>query len=84
MGVGSIVAGLAAIIIGEGIISGKFPFWARLMSVALGSVIYRIIFLVESATELSSAIFSSFTELLSAFPPEPVFLDLRAVLKKER
>ncbi len=43
MGVGSIVAGLAAIIIGEGIISGKFPFWARLMSVALGSVIYRII-----------------------------------------
>ncbi len=43
MGVGSIVAGLAAIIIGEGIISGKFPFWARLISVALGSVIYRII-----------------------------------------
>ena len=43
MGVGSIVAGLAAIIIGEGIISGKFPFWARLLSVALGSVIYRII-----------------------------------------
>ncbi|MDE5755514.1 MAG: ABC transporter permease [Clostridia bacterium] len=43
MGVGSIVAGLAAIIIGEGIISGKFPFWARLLSIALGSVIYRII-----------------------------------------
>lgn len=43
MGVGSIVAGLAAIIIGEGIISGKFPFWARLISVALGSIIYRII-----------------------------------------
>ena len=43
MGVGSIVAGLAAIIIGESIISGKFPFWARLLSVALGSIIYRII-----------------------------------------
>ncbi len=43
MGVGSIVAGLAAIIIGEGIISGKFPFWVRLISVALGSIIYRII-----------------------------------------
>ena len=43
MGVGSIVAGLAAIIIGESIISGKFPFWARLLSVVLGSVIYRVI-----------------------------------------
>jgi len=43
MGVGSIVAGLAAIIIGESIISGKFPFWARLLSIVLGSIIYRII-----------------------------------------
>lgn len=43
MGVGSIVAGLAAIIIGEGILSSKFPFWVRLISVALGSIIYRII-----------------------------------------
>lgn len=43
MGVGSIVAGLAAIIIGESILSDKFPFWARLLSVALGSIIYRII-----------------------------------------
>ncbi len=43
MGVGSIVAGLAAIIIGEGIFSAKFPFWVRLISVAVGSIIYRII-----------------------------------------
>lgn len=43
MGVGSIVIGLAAIIIGESIISAKFPFWARLLSIVLGSVIYRII-----------------------------------------
>ncbi|MBD5086153.1 MAG: ABC transporter permease [Clostridiales bacterium] len=43
MGVGSIVIGLAAIIIGESIFSAKFPFWVTLLSVAIGSVIYRII-----------------------------------------
>lgn len=43
MGVGSLVIGLAAIIIGESIISAKFPFWARLLSIVIGSVIYRII-----------------------------------------
>ncbi len=43
MGVGSIVIGLAAIIIGESIFSAKFPFWVRLISIAVGSVIYRII-----------------------------------------
>lgn len=43
MGVGAIVAGLAAIIIGESIIPDKFPFWARLLSLAIGSIIYRVI-----------------------------------------
>ncbi|HEY8444340.1 MAG TPA: ABC transporter permease [Clostridia bacterium] len=43
MGIGAIVIGLAAIIIGETFTSAKFPFWAKMLFVALGSVIYRIL-----------------------------------------
>ena len=43
MGVGSIVIGLASVIIGETIISAKHNFLWRLISVFLGSVIYRVI-----------------------------------------
>ncbi len=43
MGIGAIVIGLASIIIGEVIFSKKFSFWFTLLSVVLGSVIYRLI-----------------------------------------
>lgn len=43
MGTGTIVIGLASIIIGEVVFGKRFSFWYRLLSVVLGSVIYRII-----------------------------------------
>lgn len=43
MGTGAIVIGLASVIIGEAFTSQKFPFWAKLAFVALGSIIYRLI-----------------------------------------
>lgn len=43
MGIGAIVIGLASIIIGEVIFGHRFAFWYYLLSVVLGSVIYRLI-----------------------------------------
>lgn len=43
MGIGTIVIGLASIIIGEVIFGKKFGFWWSLLGVILGSVIYRLI-----------------------------------------
>lgn len=43
MGIGTIVIGLASIIIGEVIFGKRFGFWWCLLGVVLGSVIYRMI-----------------------------------------
>lgn len=43
MGQGAIVIGLAAVVIGETLIPAKEHFWLKLASVAIGSIIYRII-----------------------------------------
>jgi len=43
MGVGAIVIGLASIIIGEVIFSKKISFAYKLISIVVGSIIYRII-----------------------------------------
>lgn len=43
MGVGSIVIGLAAVIIGESLFGKNCPFWLKLLSVVAGSIVYRII-----------------------------------------
>ncbi len=43
MGIGTIVIGLASIIIGEVIFGKRFGFWWILLSVIFGSVIYRLI-----------------------------------------
>ncbi|MDR0426655.1 MAG: ABC transporter permease [Clostridiales bacterium] len=46
MGRGAIVIGLASVIIGEMIFGKNRPFWARLISVVLGAVIYRLIIVI--------------------------------------
>lgn len=46
MGIGTIVTGLASIVIGEVIFGKKFSFAYKLMSVVVGSIIYRIIIAV--------------------------------------
>ncbi|MDF2473732.1 MAG: ABC-type transporter, integral rane subunit [Anaerocolumna sp.] len=46
MGVGAIVVGLASIVIGEVILHKRISFAAKLISIVIGSVIYRIIIAV--------------------------------------
>lgn len=43
LGVGAIVTGLAAVIIGETIFGRARSFWMRLISIAVGSIIYKVI-----------------------------------------
>ena len=43
MGIGTIVIGLASIIIGEVIFGKRFGFWWSLLGVVFGSIIYRVI-----------------------------------------
>jgi len=63
MGTGTIVIGLASIIIGEVIFGSHFGFWYTLISVVLGSVIYRIII----AVVLQLGLKSTDLKLLTAF-----------------
>ncbi len=46
MASGTIVIGLASVVIGELIIGNKFSFWVKLSGVVIGSVIYRLIFTI--------------------------------------
>lgn len=46
MASGTIVIGLASVVIGELIIGNKFSFWVKLLGVVIGSVIYRLIFTI--------------------------------------
>ena len=55
MGTGAIVIGLASLIIGEAFTGRKFPFWARLAFVAVGSIIYRFIVVLIINIELFSS-----------------------------
>lgn len=43
MGTGAIVIGLASIIIGEALTGKKFSFWAKLMMLIVGSILYRLV-----------------------------------------
>lgn len=43
MGTGAIVIGLASIIIGEALTGKKFSFWARLIMLVVGSILYRLV-----------------------------------------
>lgn len=46
MASGTIVIGLASVVIGELIIGNKFSFWVKLLGVVIGSIIYRLIFTI--------------------------------------
>lgn len=54
MASGTIVIGLASVIIGELIFGKKVPFWLQLIGVVVGSVIYRLIFTVAVSLGMSS------------------------------
>jgi putative ABC transport system permease protein len=66
MGTGTIVIGLASIIIGEVVFGKRFSFWYYLLSVVLGSVIYRIIIAVVLQLGLKSTDLKLLTAVIVA------------------
>lgn len=66
MGTGTIVIGLASIIIGEVVFGKRFAFWYYLLSVVLGSVIYRIIIAVVLQLGLKSTDLKLLTAVIVA------------------
>jgi putative tryptophan/tyrosine transport system permease protein len=66
MGTGTIVIGLASVIIGEVIFGKRFSFWYRLLSVVLGSVIYRVIIAVVLQLGMKSTDLKLLTAIIVA------------------
>ena len=66
MGTGTIVIGLASIIIGEVIFGKRFSFWYQLLSVVLGSVIYRVIIAIVLQLGLKSTDLKLLTAVIVA------------------
>lgn len=66
MGIGAIVIALASIVIGEVIFGRKGGFFRRLMSIVIGSVVYRIIVAVVLQMGLNTDNLKLFTALLVA------------------
>ena len=66
MGTGTIVIGLASIIIGEVIFGSKFGFWWTLLSAVFGSIIYRIVIAVVLQLGLKSTDLKLLTALIVA------------------
>lgn len=66
MGIGAIVIGLASIVIGEVIFGRKGGFATRLLSIIIGSVIYRIIVAIVLQLGLSSDDLKLLTAILVA------------------
>ena len=66
MGTGTIVIGLASIIIGEVIFGSHFGFWYTLISVVCGSIIYRIIIAIVLQMGLKSTDLKLLTALIVA------------------
>ena len=62
MGTGAIVIGLAAIVIGEVLLSRVISFWAKLFAAVAGSVVYFII----RAIVLRLGLDSDYMKMLSA------------------
>lgn len=74
MGTGTIVVGLASIIIGEVIFGSHFGFWYTLIGAVLGSVIYRIIIAIVLQIGLKSTDLKLLTALVVAIALSvPVF-----------
>ncbi len=66
MGTGTIVIGLASIIIGEVIFGSHFGFWWTLLSAIFGSIIYRIVIAVVLQLGLKSTDLKLLTALIVA------------------
>ena len=81
MGTGSIVIGLASLIIGE-VLFGKRSFFNRLLSMLFGAITYRIIIALVLRMGMAADDLKLFTAITVAFALSlPRFKDLRDVLK---
>ena len=67
MGIGTIVIGLASIIIGEVFFGQKFSFWVQLLGVVIGSVIYRLIIAVVLQLGMKTQDMKLFSAIIVAF-----------------
>ena len=84
-GQGSIVIGLAGIIIGEVIFCRKdHPFWYKLMAVVIGSVIYRIIYALTLKIGLKASDTKLITALIVAVALGVPVIKTRLAVKKAR
>lgn len=82
MGIGSIVIGLASVIIGE-VLFGKRNFASRLVSLVLGAIVYRIIIAIVLKLGMPANDLKLFTAITVAIALSlPVFSSYLATLKK--
>lgn len=82
MGIGSIVIGLASLIVGEVIFSTK-TFWKTIISVVLGAVIYRVIIALVLKAGMEANDLKLFTAITVAICLSlPIFKNYFATLKK--
>lgn len=85
MGTGTIVIGLASIVIGEALFGRRFSFAYKLMSVVIGSVLYRIIIAVVLQLGLKTDDMKLLTGVLVTVALSvPEFNRQRAMKKKMR
>lgn len=82
MGTGTIVIGLASIIIGEVVLGRHFGFWYTLISVVLGSIIYRIIIAIVLQLGLKSTDLKLFTAIIVAIALSVPVLKEQAARRK--
>ena len=81
MGTGSIVIGLASLIIGE-VLFGRRSFFSRLLSMLFGAITYRIIIALVLRMGMAADDLKLFTAITVAFALSlPRFKDLKDVLK---
>jgi ABC-type uncharacterized transport system, permease component len=66
MGTGTIVIGLASIIIGEAVMGHRYGFWYTLISIVVGSIVYRIIIAIVLQLGLKSTDLKLFTAIIVA------------------
>ena len=82
MGIGSIVIGLASVIIGE-VLFGKRNFYVRLLSLALGAITYRVIIAIVLRLGMPANDLKLFTAITVAVALSlPVFRSYLVPLKK--
>lgn len=67
MASGTIVIGLASVVIGELVVGNKFSFWVKLVGVVIGSVLYRLIFTIAVGLGMNTNDLKLITSVIIVF-----------------